>query len=412
MYNHTPRTLTAQQRQEFFNTLPSDIDKLSSKILFKLFSRNYKTDEPNFYLDDLIVIGPAEYEGIPENSLTTTGIYLFNKYLIEELKVISYINHTLKSDDIDKIFSVLGTALRGGLISIDMFRRFVDKFLWFLGGPMAHVISVSISRDILTLPKESHRLKDKLIEENRQKIDDGDPIISSEIEKAVCADAYERLRNVDGFALFDSDAVKFDNNYKTMFVMKGAIVDNIGEHESGYKTITSNYNEGITKEDMPKISDSLVTSAYSKGHATQDAGYSGKKYISRFQNIKVGPKGSDCKSDGYDVVLLTKENMNRYLYRYIIEGKELVLLDDDTILKYIGKEVKMRGPKYCKRRGCEYCNICFGEMPYILDTPNVGLQFNIATGNVLNADMKKFHDVTIKTYQLDIEKDFLQFPSW
>lgn len=381
----------------------------------KMFSRNFESGEPLFYADDLITIGPDEYPDVAPNSLTTVGLYIFNSYLLREHDIFPYINKPVTGKVVGSIYSAFSKAIMSGDLEQTKFFRFTDKFHWLCGGPMAHVFTTSMSEEILALPPEAKKLKKQRLEENADAIKYGDPIVSSSIEKEVCAKAYEELHDKEtpGFILFDSGCgVSFDNNYKTMFVMKGAVQDNTGEYDSGYKVITSDYDNGITREDMPKIADSLITSAYSKGQSTQDGGYSAKKYISRFQNITVDKRGSDCGTTETIKVTLTESNSAKYIYRYIVENKKLILLDDDTMKKYIGKTVNMRAPIHCKCKGSKYCNMCFGEIPYIIGTRNVGLQFNIAPGNILNADMKKFHDITIKTYELSIEKDLMEYPAW
>ena len=184
--------------------------------------------------------------------------------------------------------------------------------------------------------------------------------------------------------------------------MKGAIIDNTGESTTGYKIVTSNYNEGVSKEDMPIIADSLVTAAYSKGVSTQDSGTLSKKYNAVLQGIRLLPNGSDCGTTKTREQEITESNADDYLYRYIVEKGKLVQLTQDNIKQYIGKTVNMRTPIYCKAKDPNYCSVCTGERLHRVGIKNVGLTFNIISGSLLNASMKKFHDISIKTYHVGV----------
>src|SRR5699024_4570534 len=184
---------------------------------------------------------------------------------IEDLKVFGYINKTFNKKIIGKLEDGIATALLEDDITIEQVYQYIDRTQFLFGGTVAHIINPSLSSAILNLPPSAKKLREKLIEENKEAIDAGDPIISHDVEVKVCDDALKSIRalNDPAMAIFDSGSgVDFYNNYKTMFVMKGAVMDNTGEYASGYKTITSNYDSGISKEDMPKIADSLPTSAY------------------------------------------------------------------------------------------------------------------------------------------------------
>ena len=110
------------------------------------------------------------------------------------------------------------------------------------------------------------------------------------------------------------------------------------------------------------------------------------------QNIRIGKIGSDCKSTTYLKAKITKN----HLYRYIVEGGKLVLLDQDNIDKYIGKVCNLRSPIHCKSPEPTYCNICVGDRPYRVGNYNLGLTFMIMSGSTMNASLKSKHDVSLK----------------
>ena len=408
------RMLNEAQTRAFLNSFGNPFT-LTSQNLTKLFSHYRKTGTA-YYTDDLLYIGPNDSPFVKEHSLTTVGTYIVNRFIVEDLKVFGYINKTFNKKIIGKLEDGIATALLEDDITIEQVYQYIDRTQFLFGGTVAHIINPSLSSAILNLPPSAKKLREKLIEENKEAIDAGDPIISHDVEVKVCDDALKTIRalNDPAMDIFDSGSgVDFYNNYKTMFVMKGAVMDNTGEYASGYKTITSNYDSGISKEDMPKIADSLPTSAYSKGVSTQDSGYSGKKYNNMYQRTRVGPRGSDCGTTFTREVEITSGNAGEYSkYYFIMEKGKPKMLTPKNIKDYIGKRVQLRTPEGCKYKEPCYCNVCIGDLPYRIDTQNIGLQFNILTGALLNANMKKFHDITIKTYAVDINNDLLRYDAW
>lgn len=390
--------------------------QISSQLITKMFA-NYRKTGIQYYPDDLIVIGSNDSPFVKDGTVTTVGIYIVNKFIFEDLKIFGYINKTLTGKIIKKVNKHIASALLEEDITLDQVFRFIDRCQWLFGGTVAHIINTSLSSTLLNLPPSSQKLKKELFEKNKDALAIGDPHVSSSIETEICNDALEKMRaqNDPAMALFDSDCgIDPYNNYKTMFVMKGAVVDNTGESKTGYKTITSNYDNGITKEDMPKTADNVVTGAYARGVSTQDSGYSAKKYNSMFRRTSLGPHGSDCKTESVVEMELTEKTAEEFgsQYRFIMENGNPVMLTPKTVGKYVGKKVKLRAPSGCRFKEPCYCNVCFGDLPYRTDTTNVGLQFNIAAGAMMNASLKKFHDVRIKIYQLDIEHDLLRYGTW
>lgn len=387
---------------ELFEALGNPI-QLSAKLFSKLFAYHKQTGI-KYHTDDVIEIGPDKSPFVKDKSVTTIGIYICNKFLFEDLQVFGYINQVMTSKKWGAIEQKIADARIAGDISIEQIHNYIDNSQYLLGGPLAHIINPSLSSAVLNLPEPARKLRKQLLAENREGLSANDPLVSSKIEKEVVSKALESIHasGDPGVTLFDSGAIDPYNNYRTMFVMKGAIIDNTGESPSGYKIVTSNYNDGISKEDMPIIADSLVTSAYSKGVQTQDSGTLGKKYNAVLQNVMLLPNGSDCGSTKTRKQEITAENAKDYLYRYIIEKGKKVQLTPEVIEKYIGQTVDLRTPVYCKAKDPCYCSTCVGERLYRIGINNVGLTFSTISGSLLNASMKKFHDISIKTSEIGV----------
>ena len=321
-------------------------------------------------------------------------------------------NKTIDGGMIKEISKNLSIALMEDDVTCQQVFNYIDHTQWLLGGTLAHIINTSLSSTLITLPPKAKKMREKLLKDNKAAIEANDPQVTSKIATDVTAEALADMEKTKdpAMALFDAKCgIDPYNNYRTMFVMKGPVKDNTGLSPTGYKIVTSNYNDGVTKEDMPKIADTLVTGAYARGVSTQKSGYSAKKYNSRFQRSRLGPKGSDCHTDEFELFEVTDDNINDFrMYHYIMENGAPKLITPKNAKEYLGKTVKLRTPKCCKMKEPFYCNICYGDRMYRLGIENVGNTYQIAAGSMLNESMRSFHNSTIKTVTIDI-KDWLKY---
>ena len=400
-----PRILNEKQTREFFDII-GDPPKFDTDCFVKLFAYT-KKNGIRFHPDDVIKIGPEQSKFVKQNSETNLGIYIFNKFMIEELECFGYINHELNGKFLGKIRSAMSKALRNGDITPQQFATYIDKYQYLFGGNLAHIINTSLSSTVLTLPPSAKKLRSELFKQYEKELAANDPEVSAMIENKVVDEALKEMRKTGdpSLAIYDAGSgVDPYNNYRTMFVMKGAIVDNTGESPTGYKIVKSNYDDGITKEDMPIIADSLVRSAYMRGVATQDSGFETKTYNTINQRIHLQPKGSFCGTKDTEPVEITENNKDNYIYRYIKTSAEKpVLLTDENINSYVGKVVHMYTPLHCKAKDPEYCNICVGDRPFIIGIRNVGLTFSVITGATMNAALKVMHKTKVEIYNITVD---------
>ena len=400
-----PRDIRNTPAQTAYFEALGDLHNPTAQMFADLFAA-HKDSPPKYHVDDMIIIGPEQSPFVKENSSTTCGIYLFNKFILEPLKIFGYVNKHFGKKELYALEDGISDGLMQKDLTTEQVAEFIDRLQFLLGGPLAHLINPSINPDIMTLPPQAAALKKKLLAENKAGIEANDPQTSSKIEKEVTKVAMDWMneRNDPSLSFFKSGAIDPYNNYRTMFVMKGAVKDNTGESPTGYKIVTSEYDNGITKEDMPKIADTVVTSSYNSGVATQDSGYMGKKYNTILQRVKLLERGSDCKTPDTFQTVIT----NRHIYRYIMENGKPVCLTPEVIDKYKGKVCKLRSPLHCHAKDPYYCNICMGDRLYDIGVHNVGLTVSILSGATLNAALKTKHNVTVGTYTIK-EEDILKY---
>jgi len=267
------------------------------------------------------------------------------------------------------------------------------------------ILSANYTDKMLEVSDYLAPFKKKLIKENKAELDAGNPVVAKKIEDQLLAKAAEYLKDDPSMEIYDSvSRGSWDNNFKALFVMKGAIMD--PDPTKGFTIATSNYSTGISKDEYQAFGNSIPGGAYAKAHNTQLGGYWVKLFMAAYQHIVAGPPGSDCGSTKYITVTLDSSNINEYMYQYIVSGSQLIELTSSNRDAYLGKTVKMRFSSLCQSK--DYiCNKCLGNLYYRMDNlENVGMLTIKLPSRILNWSLKKFHDSTIKIAEIDVNKAF------
>lgn len=381
-------------------------EDITSSFVMSLFGefdgkRKYDTG-------DVLTVPPNTYKvngKYNKNKFTTAiGVWIFNKLFIEKelTHVLGYVNKSIDAKTFDDLNAKLSYALAEDRITVEelkhylMKTQFVTPFVTFLSSNMTEKMLLSI--------KDIDKRKEKLLKENEAAIKAGDANTVDKIEKELLDFAKENLKDDESMDIYNSGARgSFNNNFKNMYVMKGAVQD--PDPNKGYNIITSSYMDGITKEEFSDLANSLSAGPYARSKKTEMGGYMEKQFVAAFQHIIALPKGSDCGTKRYIEMTLTDSNIKNMMYSYIVEGSRLVRLDSSNMDKYRGKTVKFRFASMCESKE-GICNKCLGDMFYITDTTNVGVASSTLPAKLKLKNMKSFHDSTVKLVDMDVEKAF------
>lgn len=385
------------------NIKEKDINKSLFMELFGEFD-----NEPRFNPSDTITIPPNSY-GPPDNrnqnSFTTTvGLWLFNKYLIEDnmFEVLGYVNKEVDGGVLKDFNRTMSYSIMEGYITLENLKTYLMKQQHIMR--FVSVLSPNHTMKMLKTSNFLAKKKKKLIEDNKEALERGDEVVSSQIETELLSDASKYLEGDPSMDMYKSKARgEFDNNFKNMFIMKGAIMN--PDPAKGFDITTSNYIDGISKDEYAVFANSLVGGGYAKAKNTAVGGYWSKLYTNAFQHVHLDPEGSDCKTDRYIEVELTPKTIGMYMYSFIIEKGSLVELNSKNMSKYSGKTVKMRYSSLCESK-TGICNACMGNLFYKLGTKDVGLLTTIIPNTIMNASMKKFHNQQIEIIDMDLGKCF------
>lgn len=348
---------------------------------------------------DEFVLEKGEYFNT-EKLNTNAGLFIYNKLIVERelTKVLGYVNTPINSGILGSIEDKLSNAVLLDQISVDAMASYLNRTQW-LAMQFHSVISGSFTMGTLKPSPSIMKERNKLLKENAQKLKDGDVIAAVKIEKQLLKSAEEELKGDHGLDLYKSGARgSFGNNFKNIAVMKGPVFNpTTGE----FDIVESNFMEGIRKEELPTYGNAIITGAYPKAIGTATSGYFSKQIIAALQAVQLDKKGSDCGTKGTLTTTIQPNATKDFLYRYVVEGGKTVLMDEDNIKKYVGREIKLRSPMYCV--GKKVCRVCAGLMYEKLGIDNIGLTGARVSSTLLNLSMKKFHDTSSRLTEIKKE---------
>ena len=395
--------------KELYNELltlkESDI---TASYIYSLFGEYDGATRCNPY--DLIDIPAGSYgtEGKKnKNKFTTTvGIWLFNKWFIENelFDLFGYVNKTINAGQLDDMNQALSYALMEDRISVQVLKRYLMKTQ--LAMQFVTVLAPNYSEELLTVSVQIDKKKDELIKKYKKELDEGDTVIAEQIEKELIAYAKELLKDDPAMDSFVSGArSNINNNFKNMFIWKGATRDPNPDAKQEFRIATSNYMEGIKREEYSLYSNSGIDGAYSRGKKTEHGGYLENLTTMAYQDLILDEPGTDCGTKRHIEVVLTPKNINQYIYNNIIEPNgKLTELNSQNMDKYMGKKIKMRMAYLCPHE--KPCNACAGNFYYKLGIKNVGLTIMQVFSIYKNKSMKAFHDSTVQLTEIDTMKAF------
>lgn len=395
-----PKITWITKQEDIDYILSLDEQKLTISNIIQLFGK----------IGDSQRFRPTDYIKIPKNAyhnnkefVTTVGLWVFNRLVIEPklFDFLKYINKEVNGDVYDDLNKKLSYAYMEDKITQEQMADFLMKCELIMS--LLSILSTNDTIAMMTITEKISKKKMELITKNKEELQKGNEIVSEQIEKELLAYCEELLKDDPSLELYKSKARgKFNNNFKTMYVMKGAVLDpNTGK----FNIATSSFMEGIKKDEFYIMANSLAGGPYSRAKKTEVGGYWEKLFLSAFQHVVAGPKNSDCGTKRYIEVHLTKGNIKEWMYSYIVEGSKLIELTSDNEDKYINTTVKLRFSSLCESKNY-ICNKCLGEMFYKLGIKNIGMLTPKAASKIKLISMKAFHDGSVVTTEMDPMKAF------
>ena len=254
---------------------------ITMSLIMDLFGDFNKYQAFNPY--DIITIPAGRYGGELPNGkpkfnkepfTTTVGRLIFNKYFVEcepeLLDLIGFVNDNVGKKSYGKLFDMLGYAILEGKISMETYKRFCVRTQKFM--PYVSILAPNHSDNMLTITKKINARKAELIAANQEAFDKGDVIVVDQVSKELLEYARELMKDDPAMDMFLSGAGgSFENNFKNMFIMRGSVQD--PDPRKSYNIITSNYIDGVSREEYSKLANTLAAGPYSRSKKTELGGY-------------------------------------------------------------------------------------------------------------------------------------------
>lgn len=394
-------------------TDPKDIEYLvgikeeeCTKLSFAMDMFGDFDDKRRFNTYDTVTIPSGSYGPEGNKNInpinTTVGIWVFNKAFIEKelFDLFGYINKPITSKVFKEINKKMSYAVMEDKLPLDAIKRYIMKTEKFQ--PYCNILSTSITENMLSVPKAIAKKKQELLKKYEKELATNDPIVSQKIEKELIEECKVLLKDDPSVDMINSGAkIDWGNNFKNMFVMRGASKNPDPLNPNGdYTIIKSDFMTGISPDEYAAFADSLTAGPYARAKKTADGGAMEKIFVKALEHLYILPAGSDCGTKRTKSVTLTKDNIDDWMYSYIVEsGNRLVELTSDNRDSYLGKKVKFRYSGLCEsEKGI--CNKCAGNLFTRLGIKNVGVASYVIPASIKLKSMKTFHDSTIKIFDM------------
>jgi hypothetical protein len=353
-----------------------------------------KTIQPLFSFKEELVIGPGDVANCDTTLVTTYGRVLINTMLLVYPfgNKIPYMNSEIKISDLESIIErrlVNDENIKPDSITIDEYMRFCEAAFALAGFSQLCVPSAS-ERSLTTDPKIKIK-RQELIEKYKDRLDD--PVIQAKIgDELIAMDrAWIKGDVSEGFYI---KSKSFEVVRKKMFLLQGS--------EQGFGIagglITTSLSEGWNIKDLPAMSNALRDGSYNRGAQTALGGEATKYNYRIFQNTSVSE--DDCGTTLGLPYNITKDNAAYFVSYTCVEGNQQTEITDENLDKFIGKQVIVRSPAYCKTPGVNFCRVCTGKK--LAETPEAISTYVASVGSTfLSLFLASMHGKSMKLVEVD-----------
>lgn len=249
----------------------------------------------------------------------------------------------------------------------------------------------SVSEHALQPPPGLVEFRTKLLEENKDQLDD--PVIQSRIQDAL-VDMYKEYIKGDPSEGFLYNKKSMNTAIKRMFLIHGP---EAGFSEGGRATLVVNsLLEGLDFDKYPAMVNSLRAGSYYRGAMTALAGEDVDLMGRVFQNARI--QIEFCNTTSTFELIVSKRHMGRYLD---ISG-ERVEITEENLPKYQGQLYGMYSPAYCEAPHSDVCSICIGKK-LAAYKDSLAAMVNDMPSTMMSIMMGSAHAKELKTTQLDID---------
>ena len=362
-------------------------------------------NKPAFCFTDVVELHPGDLPNCKETIESTYGNWLVNYILIVRPfgDKIPYMDGDITPDRIEDVILTKFKDTPKNSIERKQNEFYVDEYLKYLEGifflPGLSQLSVWAATEKLLLPPPGiEELKAKLVEENKDHLDDMATIAKIDAELVKHDVAW--LKGDPGMN-FLGKGKAIDVVRKKKFLMHGG---EIGLSDNTVKgTLIKNSLQerwDITK--FPEVIDTLRAGSFYRGAETQLGGVSVKWLLRSSSNFKVTI--DDCGATIGSPFAVTDKNKKRLVgFTVIVDKAQKHIEDIDEAGAYIGKTLAIRSPMYCKLLYTDLCKTCVGDNLSV-NPQGLSLAISALGSAILQMSMSAMHAKQLSTAKMDFKK--------
>lgn len=322
-----------------------------------------KVGEPPFGYKERVQVNAGEIPNLKENVETTYGRILFNYVtLVWALNSkLPYINERANARRVeDMILPLLTDSPEDGaprddkLIYVDEYVNFCDS-VFYLAGFTQICVPAGSEKAMIQAPGMKE-LRAKLIEENKDRLDD--PAVVAKIDAELVAFDKAYLKGDPAADYLMDSGKSYGIVRKKLYGMHGAEVG----LSDGVKVelIQNSLSEGWDITKFPAYNNSLRAGSFNRGRETMLGGESVKWLLRASSNMAVTV--DDCGTKIGIPMHVDNTNFKKLVGFSIVSEKGSIAIEtEDEAKSYLGKHIMRRSPMMCQLDKTDFCKTCVGK---------------------------------------------------
>lgn len=359
-----------------------------------------KITDPILSKRDKVTITQTHLPWIGEPMIeTTVGKLILNLLVVFEpfQGRMSYINDTgFTPSDVEKRFAPKlrdelkpGEKKEAGLFYVDELILF-QKAVTFLEG-MSKLFTMSITRQGILPPPGAADFRKELLKKYDGKLHDPTEMVKFQTELGEFDKAYLKANDPAYGKFMAGKVVKARSK---AYLTQGGDTNGF-TNSVEMVPITQPLVDGIdlTPEKFAAIANTIRYGSFARGAETVNGGVVAKALMTALDTWKITDR--DCGSVLGVKRTYTAADIMKLNGRYIqpVNGKPIFIENTAQAEGYVGKEVIIRSPQYCREAGTHTCKICAGEDLARYGSGLVIPAMEVSSG-IMSDSLKKMHDTT------------------
>lgn len=364
----------------------------------------YVQGSPLFGFQDRIELKAGDVENLDTDIVSTTGNILFNKMCLVNAfgKKIKFMNKRVSISEIEMmISSIMEDTPKKDEPRLDKF-IYVDEYLIFVDSVFYltnfnQLCVWGATEKVITPPPGIKEFKAQLVEKYKDSLNSSTTI--ARMDKELVEFDAEYLKGDPGlnFLLSNKSRAIVRKKKYLAYGAEPGLDDSVN-----LTPIINSLDEGWDISRFPEMNNALRAGSFNRGAQTELGGESVKWLLRASSNIVITE--DDCGSTIGKPVFVTSDNHKKLIdFTILINGEKKLIEPDTDTEQYIGKNLMVRSPMYCKLDYTDYCSTCVGKK---LGKNPTGLSMTISEygSSFLGIFMSAAHAKQISLQKADLSK--------